>query len=214
MAPYCAIPRDYLSDPPLLRVMGLLGSQHGQLGAIPPPPFLSVSPYESMRSGGAIPPHPTKAYLSDTCVIPHENKAKWGETPLCNTISKYSRERGNRALVIVFQSRPFFRLRNAFKNSVFEASKFVPTKNLSLKHDYRLQGYCVIWGRISHWAAKFLCQGELTVSRRAQRVCRSSLPRQCSRNSIPQQTPIGADFWEGNATKHMSVKKRGKLFYL
>ena len=26
---------------------------HGQLGAIPPPPFLSVSPLESMRSGGA-----------------------------------------------------------------------------------------------------------------------------------------------------------------
>ena len=40
MAPYCAIPRDYLSDGPLLRAMGFLVSQHGQLGAIcPPPPF-------------------------------------------------------------------------------------------------------------------------------------------------------------------------------
>ena len=56
VAPYCAIPRDYLSDTPLLRAMGSLVSQHGQLGAIPPPPFLSVSPLESMRSGGAIPP--------------------------------------------------------------------------------------------------------------------------------------------------------------
>ena len=55
MAPYCAIPRDYLSDTPLLRAMGFLVSQHGQLGAVPPPPFLSVSPFESMRSGGAIP---------------------------------------------------------------------------------------------------------------------------------------------------------------
>ena len=36
MAPYCAIPRDYLSDTPLLRGMGFLVSQHGQLGAIPP----------------------------------------------------------------------------------------------------------------------------------------------------------------------------------
>ena len=44
MAPYCAIPRDYLSDTPLLRAMGFLVSQHGQSGAIPPPPFLSVSP--------------------------------------------------------------------------------------------------------------------------------------------------------------------------
>ena len=41
---------------PLLRAMGFLVSQHGQLGAIPCPPFLSVSPVESMRSGGAIPP--------------------------------------------------------------------------------------------------------------------------------------------------------------
>ena len=49
------MPRDYLSDTPLLRTMGFLVSQHGQLGAIPPPPFLSVSPLESMRSGGAIP---------------------------------------------------------------------------------------------------------------------------------------------------------------
>ena len=39
VAPYCAIPRDYLSDTPLLRAMGFLVSQHGQLGAIPPPPF-------------------------------------------------------------------------------------------------------------------------------------------------------------------------------
>ena len=37
VAPYCAIPRDYLSDTPLLRAMGFLAPQHGQLGAIPPP---------------------------------------------------------------------------------------------------------------------------------------------------------------------------------
>ena len=49
--------RLYLSDAPLLRAMGFFVSQHGQLGAILPPPLLSVSPLESMRSGGAIPPH-------------------------------------------------------------------------------------------------------------------------------------------------------------
>ena len=80
MAPYCAIPRDYLSDTPLLRAMGFLVSQHGQLGAIPPPPFLSISPMESMQSGGAIPP-PSKGYLSDTCAIPFENKANGCDTP-------------------------------------------------------------------------------------------------------------------------------------
>ena len=63
MAPYCAIPRDYLSDTPLLRAMGFSVSQHGQLGAIPPPPFLSVSPLEYMRSRGAIPP-PLKRGIS------------------------------------------------------------------------------------------------------------------------------------------------------
>ena len=87
MAPYCAIPRDYLSDTPLLRAMGFLVSQHGQLGAIPPPPFLSVSPLEYMRSRGAIPPS-EKGYLSDTSAIPYENKANGCDTPLCDTISK------------------------------------------------------------------------------------------------------------------------------
>ena len=72
---------------PLLRAMGFLVSQHGQLGAIPPPPFLSISPLESMRSGGAIPP-PQKGYLSDTSAIPYENKANGCDTPLCDTISK------------------------------------------------------------------------------------------------------------------------------
>ena len=87
VAPYCAIPRDYLSDTPLLRAMGFLVSQHGQLGAIPPPPFLSMSPMKSMRSGGAIPP-PQKGYLSDTGATPYEYKANGCDTPLCDTISK------------------------------------------------------------------------------------------------------------------------------
>ena len=74
VAPYCAIPRDYLSDTPLLRAMGFLVSQHGQLGAIPPSHLLSVSPpLESMRSRGAIPP-PQKGYLSDTCAMPMKTR--------------------------------------------------------------------------------------------------------------------------------------------
>ena len=58
------IPRDYLSDTPLLRAMGFWVSQHGQSGAIPPPPFLSISPLGSMRSGGAIPPPPQRRGIS------------------------------------------------------------------------------------------------------------------------------------------------------
>ena len=92
--------RDFLRDPvlrdtarlsqrypPSLRAMGVLVSQHGQLGAIPPPPFLNVSPLESMRSGGAITP-PTKGasqrYLRDTL----RKKAKRVRYPLCDAISK------------------------------------------------------------------------------------------------------------------------------
>ena len=59
--------------------MGFLVSQHGQLGAIPPPPFLSISPLKIIRSG-ATPPH-KKGYLSDIGAIPDENKAKWVRYP-------------------------------------------------------------------------------------------------------------------------------------
>ena len=54
----------------------------------PLPLFLSVSPLESMRSGGAIPPPLQKGYLSDTCAIPYENQANGCDTPLCDTIPK------------------------------------------------------------------------------------------------------------------------------
>ena len=60
--------------------MGFLVSQHGQLGAKPPPPFLSVSPLESMQRGGAIPTL-QKGYFSDTCAMPDENTAKACDTP-------------------------------------------------------------------------------------------------------------------------------------
>ena len=80
VAPYCAIPRDYLSDTPLLRAMGFLVSQHGQLGAIPPPPFLSVSPLGEHAKWGCDTP-PPKGYLSDTGTIPYENKANGCDTP-------------------------------------------------------------------------------------------------------------------------------------
>ena len=83
VALYCAIPRDYLSDNPLLRAMGFLVSQHGQLGAIPPPSFLSVSPWRAYEVEVRYPLPPQRAYLSDTRAIPHKNKAKWVRyTPL------------------------------------------------------------------------------------------------------------------------------------
>ena len=79
VAPYCAIPRDYLSDTPLLRAMGFWRLMANWV-RIPPPPFLSASPVESMRSGGAIPAQ--QGYLSDTGAISYENKANGCDTPL------------------------------------------------------------------------------------------------------------------------------------
>ena len=70
--------------PPLARY-GVFGvSQHGQwpIGCDTPSPFLSVSPLESMQSGGAIPPPPQRGYLSDTCVKTSGNKAKCVRCPL------------------------------------------------------------------------------------------------------------------------------------
>ena len=90
--PLCGQFRDRgcFSDTSLLRAMGFLVSQHCQLGAIPSPPFLSVSPLESMRSGGAIPPPPnTKGvYLSDADAIPYENKENACDTPFCDASSQ------------------------------------------------------------------------------------------------------------------------------
>ena len=57
VAPYCAIPRDYLRDTPLLQTVGVVVSQHGQLGAIPPPPFLSVSPWRACEVEVRYAPH-------------------------------------------------------------------------------------------------------------------------------------------------------------
>ena len=51
-----------------------------EIGCDTPSPFLSVSPLESMQSGGAI-PHAQKVYLSDTCAIPYENRANGCDAP-------------------------------------------------------------------------------------------------------------------------------------
>ena len=52
----------------------LLVSQHGQLGAIPPPPFFERFPSGEHAKWRCDTP-PPKGYLSDTCATPYENKA-------------------------------------------------------------------------------------------------------------------------------------------
>ena len=75
--------------PPSLRAMGFLVSQHGQLGAIPPPPFLSGFPLEYKRSRGAIPPPPKKRGISAILArYPMKTRQMGAIPPLCDTISK------------------------------------------------------------------------------------------------------------------------------
>ena len=84
VAPFCAIPRDYLSDNPPIARYGVFGVSAWPIACDTPPPFLSVSPLESIREVEVRypPPHMQKGYLSDTCVIPHENKEIWVRYPL------------------------------------------------------------------------------------------------------------------------------------
>ena len=65
VAPYCTIPRDYTPS---------LFSERFPLG-------------EHAKWRCDTPPH-TKGYLSDTCAIPHENKANGCDTPPCDIVSK------------------------------------------------------------------------------------------------------------------------------
>ena len=64
VAPYCAILRDYLSDTPLLRAMGVLVSQHGQLGAIAPPSFSERFPLGEHAKWRCDTPPPFKRGIS------------------------------------------------------------------------------------------------------------------------------------------------------
>ena len=81
VVPYCAIPRDYLSDTPLLRAMGFLVSQHGQLGAIPPPLFWAFPPWSTCEVEVRYPPHPLKRGIS--AILPRYpmEKGKWVRYP-------------------------------------------------------------------------------------------------------------------------------------
>ena len=67
VAPYCAIPRDYLSDTPLLRAIGFVVSQHGRLGAIPLPLFWAFPPWRACEVRVRYPPpRVSQRYLRDT----------------------------------------------------------------------------------------------------------------------------------------------------
>ena len=90
VAPYRAIPRDSLSQryPPIARY-GVFGVSTWPIWCDTPSPFSERFPLGEQAKWRCDTPPPTqKGYLSDTCAIPHENKANGCDTPLCDTISK------------------------------------------------------------------------------------------------------------------------------
>ena len=71
VAPYCAIPRDYLSDTPLLRAMGFFGVSTWPIGCDTPAPFSEHFPLgEHAKWRCDTPPPPSKGvsqrYLCDS----------------------------------------------------------------------------------------------------------------------------------------------------
>ena len=75
-----------LSFSQLLRAMGFLVSQHGQL-QYPLPLFSAFPPWRACEV--EVPyPFPPKGYFSDTCAIPYETRQNACDTPFCDTISK------------------------------------------------------------------------------------------------------------------------------
>ena len=93
MAPYCALTRDYLSDTTHIACYWGFRCLNMANWVRYPPPFSERFPLKSMRSGGAI-PSPQKGYLSDTCAITYENKAKACDTPVCVGLKKHTRKQG------------------------------------------------------------------------------------------------------------------------
>ena len=74
--------------PPIARY-GVFGVSTWPIGCDTPSPFSERFPLgEHGKWRCDTPPPPQKGYLIDTCTIPYENKAKWCDTPLCDTISR------------------------------------------------------------------------------------------------------------------------------
>ena len=116
-----------------------------------PPPFLSVSPVESMRSGGATPPPPQKGYLGDTGAIPYENKANGCDNPpLRYYLEKVLRDRGGishwaaKVTGRVSQGHPAGQDRQDTKeylnHTMSGVEKTDPVQFKSLKRDFRKKG--------------------------------------------------------------------------
>ena len=97
--------------------------------------------------GVRYPPPPQKGYLSDSCAIPHENKAqrvRYSEENKEHPKTQHTRKRkfSERSGTCVFGCV-------AFSGALWRLPRYPPPR-------YDLERYCAIWGGISHWAAKHL----------------------------------------------------------
>ena len=85
VASYCAIPWDYLSDTPYCPLWVFFGvSDMTNSGQYPLPFAEPFPPWRACEVEVPYPPPPPpkkKGYLSNTCAILYENKAKWVRDP-------------------------------------------------------------------------------------------------------------------------------------
>ena len=89
VAPYCAIPRDYLSDTPPIARYGVFGVSTWPIGCDTPFPFSERFPSKEHAKWRCNIPPPkgvSQRYWGDT--LWKQGKANGCDTPLCATISK------------------------------------------------------------------------------------------------------------------------------
>ena len=84
VAPYCAIPRDYLSDTPPLRAMGCFGVSTWPIGCDTPSPFSERFPLGEHAKWRC--DTPLKRGIS--AILARYPMKTRCDTPLCDTISK------------------------------------------------------------------------------------------------------------------------------
>ena len=87
MAPYCATPRDYLSDTPLFARYGVFGASTWPIGCGTPSPFSERFPLGEHAKWGRDTPH-KRGISAILARYPMKKGKKGAIPPLCDTISK------------------------------------------------------------------------------------------------------------------------------
>ena len=171
VAPYCAIPRDYLSDtPPAIARYGVFGVATWPIGCDTPSPFsenFALGEHAKWRCDTPPSKGVSQRYLRDTLWKQRKSLIFFS---LVFWYSLVFSNQGNSLVFWVFLavflcfSRDFMGcggVRNSLVFWVVFLGIYLNTKEKKIRDgcdtplcDTISKGYCAMWGRISHWAAK------------------------------------------------------------